>query len=121
MTSLNITFSGPDNTAEIISLLIHDASLPFPFRLPYSNHILIAALMTLTLFSGSYFRMVIIKYLLETSTKIGPINLLVWMDQTNGVFLAVNIVGRIAAFLVPFPLSKITGDAFCRWSPLPGE
>ena len=118
---INITFLSQDKTAETFVLIFSGSPLPFPFSLTYPYRILIAVLMILILLCGSYFRMVIIKYLCKPKNKLGPINLLIWVDQTNGVFLAVNTLGRIMAFIAPFPLSKITGDKFCPWTPLPGE
>ena len=40
---------------------------------------------------------------------MGPIDHLIWMDQLNGIFLALVIVTRLVAISIPFPLSKITG------------
>ena len=121
MNSCNITFMSANTTAETLIMLINESQPPFPFNHIYSTSILIAILITLTLISGTYFRMFIIRYLLEPSTKLGPINFLIWVDQINGIFLAVSALGDVAAFVSPFPLSKITGDKFCRWSPLPGK
>jgi hypothetical protein len=77
--------------------------------------------MSFILVSGIFLRKIIISYLLAPDTNTGPINLLIWVDQVNGLFLALNIIGRIIAFVLPFPLSVLTGDTFCKWSPLPGK
>ena len=65
-------------------------------------------------------RILIIQYMRQPDTKMGPINLLIWMDQLNGFFSAVNILGRIVALALPFPMRDLVGDWFCRWTPLPG-
>ena len=36
-----------------------------------------------------------------------PVNIFIWQDQLNGLFLATNIVYTITTVLVPFPLSNL--------------
>jgi len=35
--------------------------------------------------------------------------------------LALNIIGRIVVVALPYPMSVVTGDWFCKWSALPGK
>jgi len=122
MAKLNVTIFSELSVAD--TLFLTDANTttpPFPFNLPYHYRVTIAIMMAINFAAGAYLRLIIMKYLRESGTKMGPINLLIWMDQLNGIFLALNIAGRIVAFLIPFPLSLLTGDKFCTWSPLPGN
>ena len=120
MTRLNFTFIYDNQTSEVFHLIGSHGSLPFPFHLSYNFRLLISAAMALNFVGGTYLRVNIGRFLLEQSNKMGPINLLIWIDQFNGLFLAVNILGRVVSFALPFPMSHITGDTFCTWSPLPG-
>ena len=94
---------------------------PFPFNLEYSWRVAIAIVSTIVLLLGIFFRALIIRYLLEPEAKLRPINKLIWIDQLNGVFSALNILGRIVAFFLPFPLRDLAGDSLCRWCPFPGK
>ena len=116
-----ISLNKNSTTMEELSFTPVSESPPFPFNLDYSWRLVISMIMVLILLSGIFLRVIIIGYLVAPSTKIGPINLLIWVDQLNGIFLAFNIVGRIFAFVLPFPLTVLTGDDFCQWSPLPGK
>jgi hypothetical protein len=94
---------------------------PFPFNLDYSWRIAIAITTSIVLFLGIFFRVLIFGYLSQPEAKVRPINNLIWIDQLNGLFSAVNISGRIVTLFLPFPLSDLTGGSFCKWSSLPGK
>ena len=113
-------FTETENTESFV--FNSDGSLPpFPFNLSYSTRIFISILMALVLVGGLHYRMLIFRYLVQPSTNKGPINLLIWIDQLNGLFLAITSIGRIIAFMLPFSMSQLTGETFCRWTPLPGN
>jgi hypothetical protein len=90
-------------------------SLPFPLNYHYGWTIFITVTFTLTLVFGIKLRAIIFAYLLSPESKLGPINILIWMDQINGLFLAVGIILRMIAINSPVPLSTIFGDEFCKW------
>ena len=121
MSDRNVEFFNEHNTTEGFQLAGIQGPMPFPFNLSYELRLMISSGMALNFVAGSYLRIKIGWFLLEPSSKMGPINLLIWIDQFNGIFLAINILGRIISFALPFPLSHVTGDTFCVWSPLPGQ
>lgn len=111
------------NGSDILESFIfksNDSLPPFPFNLSYTTRIYISLSMALVLASGLHYRMLIFRFLVLPGTNKGPINTLIWIDQLNGLFLVVNTVGRIIALILPFPMSRLTGESFCGWSPLPG-
>ena len=121
MTHFFLYFLNNSSTVERFNFVPVSEDPPFPFNLDYSWRLCISVAMSFILVSGIFLRKIIISYLLAPDTNTGPINLLIWMDQVNGLFLALNILGRIVAFILPFPLSVLTGDLLCKWSPLPGN
>ena len=114
-------FTETENTESFVFNSDNGSLPPFPFNLSYSTRIFISILMALVLVGGLHYRMLIFRYLVQPSTNKGPINLLIWIDQLNGLFLAINTIGRIIAFMLPFPMSQLTWETFCRWTPLPGN
>jgi hypothetical protein len=113
MTHFFLYFLNNSSTVEKFNFIPVSEDPPFPFNLDYSWRLCISAAMSFILVSGIFLRKIIISYLLAPDTNTGPINLLIWVDQVNGLFLALNILGRIIAFVLPFPLSVLTGDTFC--------
>ena len=94
--------------------------LPFPLYLPSEIKNLICLLQILALCYGIKFRAIIFSFLRATSTKMGPINYLIWVDQINGISLGLNILGKILSIAIPFPLAEIFGSNFCEWTDMPG-
>jgi hypothetical protein len=121
MANSSFNFFNESLTVEDFTFVPVRESPAFPFNLDYSWRLCISVAMSFILVSGIFLRKIIISYLLAPDTNTGPINLLIWVDQVNGLFLALNILGRIVGFVLPFPLSVFTGDRFCKWSPLPGK
>jgi hypothetical protein len=122
MFEQNISFfDESENVENFLIILNEDAQLPFPINLSYSFRLLICLTMTTVFLSGLYYRIFIFKYLRQPDTNMGPINLLIWTDQLNGLFLGINTIGRIIALALPFPMSKIIGETFCKWTPFPGN
>ena len=89
--------------------------LPFPLNLPLAIKYVICLLQVLTLCYGIILRATIFSFLRAPSTKMGPINYLIWVDQINGIFLGLNIVTKILAIAIPFPLAEVFGSTFCEW------
>ncbi len=69
--------------------------LPFPFNLDYYWRIIIIIIMTSFLLYGIRLRLLIYGYLKEPDTKMGAINLLIWIDQ---VFRQVFISNKLILF-----------------------
>ena len=77
----------------------HDEiGLPWPLNghpaLKYS----VAALFLLSLIQGTKLRQVIVRYMLSPGANLGPINVLIWLDQLNGVCLFYSTAGLNAMF-----------------------
>ena len=98
----------------------HQNGLPFPLYLPSEIKHIICILLVLTLCYGIKFRCIIFSFLRAASTKMGPINYLIWIDQINGIFLGFNILAKIFSIAAPVPLAEILGSNFCEWIDLPG-
>jgi len=62
--------------------------LPFPLYVSYAWKTLLASSFLLTLFEGSRLRKITISYMLSREANLGPINLLIWVDQVTIVFQA---------------------------------
>ena len=66
-------------------------------------------------------RYIIFSYLTSPETKLGSINYLIWLDQVNGVFLAIAMTIKAVLNIIPSPLLDIFGAQFCEWIDLPGN
>jgi hypothetical protein len=95
-------------------------SLPFPLNHHPGWKIGITVMQLTTFIFGLKLRATIFAYLLCPESKLGPINVLIWVDQVNGIFLAMGIALRMMAINLPFPLSHVFGNDFCKWIGLPG-
>ena len=80
--------------------------LPFPLYLPSKIKNIICFLQILALSYGIKFRGIIFSFFRAPSTKMGPINYLIWVDQTNGISLELNILGKILLIAIPFRFSQ---------------
>ena len=93
---------------------------PFPLYLSFWAQLVLTLLLSLSLWFGLTLRSIIINYLRSPDTN-GPVNYLIWIDQLNGILLAIVIVVKILAINSPVPLSLIFGERFCEWIDLPGK
>jgi hypothetical protein len=80
------------------------------------NNLLNVILLT---FLGLYLRLKILSYFSSPETKAIPINVLLWLDQVNGLFFAAVLSLTIAALVLPFPIRDFFGDDFCVWVRVP--
>jgi len=101
--------------------LSHHESLPFPLNAEYHNKVIIIIYLLTNLIFGSILRFNIILFTHSMNGSGNPINLFIWYDQLNGIFMAINIVYTITVLNVPFPLSSIIGDGVCNWADLIGS
>jgi len=70
-----------------------ESGLPLPRHLPRPFKKFLSVILTANLIYGFKLRKVILSNLPET--KLGPIDYLIWMDQTNGLFLAIVSIVRL--------------------------
>ena len=98
-----------------------EESLPFPLYLSAPVRMIISILQTISLTIGFKYRSIIISYLRAPDTKTGPINYMIWIDQMNGCFLGLAILGKLVMINCPVPLSEVLGQSFCDWVDLPGS
>jgi len=56
----------------------------------------------------------------SSESNLGPINVLIWFDQVNGMILALAIVARIVFLVSPDPLISTFGEFFCKMTNLIG-
>ena len=110
-------FSNSPNETIKLSLSSFDDDLPFPLSEPWYLQVLILILMLATFCQGLKFRSLIIGYLMSPECK-GPINVLIWADQMNGIFLGLGILLKMVIILSPFPLAEVIGEGVCDWTSL---
>jgi hypothetical protein len=88
--------------------------LPFPMNLSMEWRIIIAITLLITLVEGAKLRIVIFQFINSPDSNIGPINILIWVDQINGIALAITIFSRTLSLILPFPTSSLLGEKFCN-------
>ena len=74
-------FEAGNATLVGLQFLESTKKLPFPLNLHLYARISISVFFTFVLTIGIYLRKNIFDYLKSPETKLGPINLLIWMDQ----------------------------------------
>ena len=115
-----VSFHDETNVTVLFYPLEDHQSVPFPLNHHPSWKVGITVMQILTFIFGLKLRVIIFSYLLCPESKLGPINVLIWMDQINGIFLAIGTALRMMAVNSPVPLSNIFGNEFCKWIGLPG-
>ena len=100
--------------------LTEHESLPFPLNVEISTKIGISLYLILTFVIGCCLRSKILFFTYTQSIKENPINLFIWFDQLNGIFLGLNILYTLSVLHLPFPLIAIIGDEGCNWTDLMG-
>ena len=111
MADLLLFFENQNNTLTFKEF-DEDVGLPFPIYFPLIFKLPISVSLFLCLFYGLKLRKVIFKYLKSPELKLGPINHLIWMDQTNGLLLSFVIVVRIVTIHSTVPLVQLFGPHF---------
>ena len=115
-----VSFHDETNVTVLFYPLEDHQSVPFPLNHHPGWKIGITVMQILTFIFGLKLRVIIFSYLLCPESKLGPINVLIWMDQINGIFLAIGTALRMMVVNSPVPLSNIFGNEFCKWIGLPG-
>ena len=69
----------------------------------------------LVLFFGLKLRLKIFKYLASNEARMKPINVLICLDQLNGLLQGISIIYKVVAFNLEIPLSNVLGATFCEW------
>ena len=93
---------------------------PFPLNLPVYGKVIVTVSLIIIGIFGLIFRGVILAFLHEPSIKLGPINVLLWIDQLNGLGQFGVILAILVGINVEQPLNQTFGDNFCFWINVPG-
>ena len=72
-----------------------EIGLPFPINSHPAWKYTIVPVFVILLIQGSRLRKVIVSYMMSAEANLGPINVLIWLDQLNGLNLLFTIVGAI--------------------------
>ena len=120
-TALFLAFETFENNASLVSQCFYDFTedLPFPINLPEPIKKTLCCLLVIILIIGLILRIKICLYIQSREAKITPINVFLWLDQLNGLFLFCIIVLLIVALVLPFPIESVLGSEFCRWIRIP--
>jgi len=95
--------------------------LPFPLNAGFHNKLLIIIYLITNFILGCLLRFNIISFTHSLNGNENPINLFIWYDQLNGIFMALNIVYTLTILHLPFPLSSIIGNDACNMADLIGN
>ena len=107
-------FIGDANVTSRFKPLSLAESLPFPLSADFSIKLIIAIYLILNLLLGSLLRLNI---LLFARTQNGnPINMFIWYDQLNGIFMGLNIIYTLIVLHLPYPLVNLIGNGACNWT-----
>jgi hypothetical protein len=91
-----------------------NVTLPFPMNLSMAWRIVIAISLLINLIEGTRLRVIIFKFIKSPDSYLGPINYLIWVDQINGIALALTIFSRILSLILPSSTSSLLGETFCN-------
>lgn len=86
--------------------------MPFPLNESWHFNSFILIVMLIIFWKGFKLRFLMIRYLMSPECK-GAINVLIWADQLNGIFLALGILLKLVTLISPVPLATLLGDGFC--------
>ena len=75
-----------------------EIGLPFPLNCNAAVKYSLVALFTMTLIQGTRLRRVIVRFMMSPEANLGPINILIWLDQINGAWLFLTSAGTNLAF-----------------------
>ena len=70
-----------------------EIGLPFPLYLNCAIKYSMVALFLFVLIQGTRLRTVIVRFMMSADTNVGPINILIGLDQLNGVYLFLTTSG----------------------------
>ena len=89
--------------------------LPFPLSHSKSLQICVSIILLCILIFGLILRGLILKFLNTLDSKNRPINVLLWMDQANGMFGTETIIHLFLAINLESSLRDLFGLDFCKW------
>ena len=112
-------YLGHNNTPFSLVFLGKNKTLPFPLTMNLYLRFMMAIIFIFIFVAGMLMRKHFFGYLRYPETKLGAINLLIWMDQLNGLCLALSIVLRCIAICTPIPLVDIIGSTCCELIAVP--
>ena len=94
------------NFSSVISFqpFLDELGLPFPLSCSAAIRYSIVAIYVLILVQGTRLRKVIVSYMMSAEANLGPINVLIWLDQLNGV----NLFLTTSGYNVMFRLKLLT-------------
>ena len=89
-----------DNFSSVISFqpFPDETGLPFPLNSSLELKCSIVAVYLFILIQGTRLRAVIVRYMMSAEANQGPINILIWIDQFNGVYLFLTTSGAMLCF-----------------------
>ena len=96
-------------------------SRPFPMNLNSHLKSMISIIFMLVLALGLKSRLKIFKYLASDEAQMKPINVLISLQQLNGLLQGISTIFKVAAFNLRTPLSALLGANFCQWVDLPAN
>ena len=114
-------FETLENNTSLVSQFSYNITedLPFPINLSDPMKNTLCSLLVIILITGLILRIQICCYIQSRDAKRTPINVLLWLDQLNGLFLSCIIVLMIVALALPFSIQSFLGNEFCHWVRLP--
>ena len=94
---------------------------PFPSNLNCPLKSAISLTFVVVLFLGLKLRWKIFMYLASDEARMKPINVLICIDQLNGLLQGISTIFKVVAFNLETPLSNSLGSTFCEWVDLPAN
>jgi len=96
-----------------VTVFSGESFLPFPQNLNVWWRSLISIMLVGILVKGLGLRLKIYSYIQNSETKLNAVNVLFFLDQLNGVFLAIVLAARISFSLLTIPASELMGPLAC--------
>ena len=121
MEKLKVLFHTSGSNSEdsdehlIVFQPLFEETFPFPLNLHPPWRIAIVISLLVNIICGTRLRIIILQYIQSPDTNLGPINILIWIDQINGTLLAASIISRILSLILPFSVSSLLGEQFCKF------
>jgi len=122
MASLSMFISLDNQTSVMTSFkpLPFISSAPFPLNTEPTVRLFVVLYLLVILISGCSLRHKILRFTSTLSVKDNPLNIFVWQDQLNGLFLMANIMYTLTTILLSYPLSSFVGDELCNFADMIG-
>jgi hypothetical protein len=118
--SLNLNLTRNEEELIFFQPFNEDQGLPFPLNLSFFTKSIFIILHLAALILGLRFRKVIFAFMNSSESNLGPINVLIWLDQVTGMIMGFLITLRIFTLAFDEPLISILGENFCKMTNLIG-